>query len=46
MRCGTLPLADVKDRLGFGAVCPAAATVADVGDCLAVSLESRTESVK
>lgn len=43
MRCGTLPLSDVKDRLGFGATCPAAATVADVGDCLAVSLESRTE---
>ncbi|HEY2386639.1 MAG TPA: hypothetical protein VGK30_06730 [Candidatus Binatia bacterium] len=42
-RCGTLPLADVKDRLGFGAICPAAATVADVGDCLAASLEPRTE---
>ena len=42
-RCGALPLADVKDRLGFGATCPAAPSVADVGACLAADLESRTE---
>jgi cysteine-rich repeat protein len=42
-RCGTLAVADVKDRLGFGAICPGAATVADIGDCLAASLEPRTQ---
>ncbi len=43
LRCGGLALADVKDRLGFGAICPAAASVTEVGDCLADSLETRTE---
>ncbi len=42
-RCGGLSLTDVEDRLGFGAICPGAASVADVGDCLAALVESRTE---
>lgn len=42
-RCGALALADVKDRLGFGATCPAAASLGDVTACLAADLEQRTE---
>ncbi len=42
-RCGSIPLADVKDRLGFGTTCPAAASLADVTSCTTAALEQRTE---
>ena len=41
--CGSVPVADLKDRLGFGLTCGAAAAVGDVGACLAADLESRSE---
>src|SRR4029079_11225473 len=42
-RCGGIALADLKDRLGFGATCPAAASIGDVTSCTAAALEQRTE---
>src|SRR5436309_2330751 len=43
--CGGVPIADVKDRLGFGLTCGAAGSVGAVSACLAAELESRTERV-
>lgn len=44
-KCGALALADVLARLGFGTVCPAAASVGDLVTCLDASLEARTEGI-
>jgi cysteine-rich repeat protein len=41
--CGSGPIADLKDRLGFGLTCGAATSVGDVSACLAADLESRSE---
>ena len=41
--CGSVPVADLKDRLGFGLTCGAAGSVATVSACLAADLETRTE---
>jgi len=42
-KCGPVALADLKDRLGFGATCGAAGSIGDVATCLAVDLEARSE---
>jgi cysteine-rich repeat protein len=44
-KCGVPALGDVRDRLGFGTICPAAATVADVIACLNPETEKRTERI-
>jgi cysteine-rich repeat protein len=41
--CGPLALVDLKDRLGFGLTCGAAASVGDLAACVAGSLEARSE---
>ena len=41
--CGNVPVADLKDRLGFGLTCGAAGSVAAVSGCLAAELETLSE---
>lgn len=43
--CGGVALADLQNRLGFGAICPGAASIADAGACLAAALAQRSERI-
>jgi cysteine-rich repeat protein len=44
-KCGGLAITDVLDRLGFRALCPAAADIDDVVSCVTPELEQRTERI-